>query len=97
MAHLRFPAALLAAAAVSIPASADTFVYVHDRGALNQVHAFSLAKNGDLTPVPGTPFPSSDPIANGKKTTTPHTKIHVTTVIAPSFRTSPRESTTYAE
>jgi 6-phosphogluconolactonase (cycloisomerase 2 family) len=64
MARLRFPAALLAAAAVSIPASADTFVYVHDRGALNQVHAFSLAKNGDLTPVPGTPFPSSDPVAN---------------------------------
>jgi len=56
--------ALLTACAVSAPASADTYVFVHDRGALNQVHAFSLAKNGDLTPVSGTPFLSNDPISN---------------------------------
>jgi hypothetical protein len=33
---------------------------------VNRVHAFSLAKNGDLEPVPGTPFESDDPLAEGE-------------------------------
>lgn len=59
----RLYTAVLAAAALSGPASADTFVYVHDRGAVNQVHGFSLAKSGDLAPVTGTPFASNDPVS----------------------------------
>ena len=62
MTRTRFALALLAAFAAAAPARSATFVYVHDRRDPNQVHAFSLAKNGDLEPVAGTPFASTDPV-----------------------------------
>jgi 6-phosphogluconolactonase (cycloisomerase 2 family) len=62
----RLALALLAALTAAAPARSATFVYVHDRRDPNQVHAFSLAKNGDLAPVAGTPFASADPVPNGE-------------------------------
>jgi 6-phosphogluconolactonase (cycloisomerase 2 family) len=62
MTRTRFALALLVALAGAAPARSATFVYVHDRRDPNQVHAFSLAKNGDLEPVAGTPFASTDPV-----------------------------------
>jgi hypothetical protein len=54
----------LALGLLGAPATAATFVYVHDRGPVNQVYAFSLAKDGALAPVAGSPFGSSDPDAD---------------------------------
>jgi 6-phosphogluconolactonase (cycloisomerase 2 family) len=65
MTPARLVLALLATLAAAAPAWSGTYVFVHDRGAVNQVHAFSLAKDGGLAPVTGTPFASTDPIVGG--------------------------------
>ena len=56
---------LLALALCARAAGAGTFVYVHDYGlevvpGANQVFGFSLAKNGALEPLAGSPFVSPD-------------------------------------
>jgi hypothetical protein len=52
-------AAALGAAVLATAAGADTFVYVHDYGELNQVHGFHLGRQG-LEPLPGSPFVGPD-------------------------------------
>jgi hypothetical protein len=39
--------------------AAQDFVYVHDRGAPNQVYAYQLGRTGSLAPVAGSPFQTS--------------------------------------
>lgn len=61
---------LLALALCARAAGAGTFVYVHDYGlqvapGANQVFGFSLAKNGVLEPLAGSPFVSPDGPASG--------------------------------
>jgi hypothetical protein len=63
MTPARFALALLAAL-LAAPAGSATYVFVHDRDDVNQVHAYAVAKGGTLAPVPGTPFVSSDPTAD---------------------------------
>jgi|GEM_PF-5981538 len=59
---LRLPLVLGALLAfLAAGAEAATFVYVHDRADPNQIFAFSLAKDGNLEPLPGSPFASEDP------------------------------------
>lgn len=44
----------------SVTAGKKTFVYIHDRGAVDQVFGFQLSKAGKLKPLKGSPFAGSD-------------------------------------
>lgn len=52
--------AVLAWLCSGTPAAASTYVYVHDTGSIAeppQIFGFALARSGELTPLPGSPFP----------------------------------------